>query len=107
MADTQKIEQLEKLGGKRWTKAGGVRVYFNDLPQWFGLRVTRYNTGNISSATLDGEPISNSQAQEILEACRFGKLWWDSADEQFHWRGLESRRFNIAEPIIDTIKGLL
>ena len=36
---------------------------FKDL---FGLEVSRYGTGNISSARLDGQPISNSRAKHLI-----------------------------------------
>lgn len=36
---------------------------YNDL---FGLKITRYGTGNISSAELDGEKISNTHAKHLI-----------------------------------------
>lgn len=36
---------------------------YNDL---FGLKITRYGTGNVSSAELDGEKISNSHAKHLI-----------------------------------------
>lgn len=60
------IEALEALGFKRWTKAGMDRMYINasDL----GLVCTYYKTGNISSATFDGESISNSYGRDLKAA---------------------------------------
>jgi hypothetical protein len=65
----QMIDTLIAKGGKRWQKNGMDRIYFNasDL----GLECTRYNTGNISSATFNGERISNSWARELSAAVTY------------------------------------
>lgn len=59
-------EQAEKLGNA-WThpSTGAIRYYINDPTIW-GLDVDYYKSGNVSSATLDGERISNSKATELL-----------------------------------------
>ncbi len=56
-------EQALKIGGNEWKN----RVYFNDLYQLYGLKINRYNSGSLSSATLNGEPISNSEANRICD----------------------------------------
>jgi hypothetical protein len=80
------IETLERLGGKRWQRNGSDRVYFNDLALWLGLRVSTYGTGNVSAATLNGEPISNGQAKKLLSRVTGAKFWFDAADGAFHWQ---------------------
>ena len=61
------IEDLMAIGAKRWQKAGYDRLYLNNAGiKLAGLEVSRYNTGNISNATLKGEKISNSAAGRIL-----------------------------------------
>lgn len=55
---------LEDLGGNYWEKGSYKRVYFD--PKKFGLEVDFYGTGNISSAKLDGEKVSNTGAGSIL-----------------------------------------
>lgn len=61
-------EMLLSMGGREWAKGGLHRIY---LPvevsaRVLELKVTRYDSGNISSATLEGEKISNASAKEIL-----------------------------------------
>ncbi len=81
--NTDKLIEL----GNEWQKGESHRVYFNNLAQWYGLKVTRYNSGSIMSAAFDGETISNSYAKEI-EGKFFGvKIWFDFADGEFHSQG--------------------
>lgn len=82
------VKALIEIGGKEWTKNGMHRVYFNGLATWFGLETTRYNTGNVASATLDGESISNSQAKRIGDHLLDAKLYYDVTDNKFHATGL-------------------
>ncbi|MFV0616911.1 LPD38 domain-containing protein [Megasphaera sp. WILCCON 0056] len=62
------IKTLTDMGFNRWTKKlsnGKVmdRLYIN--PEYLGLELTRYKSGNISSAKFNGEAISNSEARRI------------------------------------------
>lgn len=70
MKETEKTtaEKLEALGIEAWERGDMKRYYINDdaLEAVFGLRIGRYNTGNISSASLNGEPISNSRAYKLM-----------------------------------------
>lgn len=52
-----------------WRKPGTdeVRLYVQNIHEIIGLDIERYNTGNISSASLGGETISNSKAYEIVD----------------------------------------
>ncbi len=63
-----KIARLVEAGGKEWQKGNAHRVYFNaDFAyKAIGLELNYYKTGNIFSAQLKGEPISNSQAKRIV-----------------------------------------
>ena len=83
-------EALEAIGGNRWQKGDLDRVYFNDLADLYGLDYTTYKTGNIMSASLGGEKISNSKASKILSSLNFGKLWYDCHTNEFHHRGLDA-----------------
>jgi hypothetical protein len=65
------VEKLTAAGGSEWESGDNHRVYFNDLPELYGLQAERYGTGNISSAKLDGQKISNSKARKI-ESGLFG-----------------------------------
>jgi len=63
-------EGLIELGGKHWQSGdkSKERVYLSNalLEKLIGLKTDRYGTGNISSASLQGEKISNSRAREII-----------------------------------------
>lgn len=61
--------KLVEIGCKVWEKGGHKRIYVNGdaaLEAVFGLALGRYNSGWISSAFLNGEKISNSQARRLL-----------------------------------------
>ena len=62
------IERLINAGASRWTKYERDRLYIKKLADLIGLSYTKYNTGNISSAELNGETISNSECNRILAA---------------------------------------
>ena len=52
---------------------GETRHYINGFwADMLGLEITRYNTGNISHASIDGEKIANGRAGRLS-----GKLWAD------------------------------
>lgn len=76
---TYTAEQIEAIGGSRWTKNGKDRVYLNDWHALARLEITRYHSGNISSATLDGEPLSNTKAR----LCAIGKVYWENGQIWF------------------------
>ena len=62
------IQKLIEIGGNEWKTDDGTkhRIYFNDIPALYGLTMAYYNTGNISSAWMDGEKISNYKAKNII-----------------------------------------
>lgn len=60
---TERIEELEAMGFKRWQKNGMDRMYIN--ASVLGLTCTYYKTGNIQSAVFNGIDISNSEAYRI------------------------------------------
>jgi len=67
------MKELEKklieAGGRLWEKNGYRRIYINGaktLEAVFGLSIERYKSGNVLSAKLCGERISNTQAKAIL-----------------------------------------
>src|SRR5690554_6301750 len=78
------VETMTAIGGKRWTKNGFDRVYFDNWPELMGLEIGRYNTGNIQWAYLSGEKISNSEAYRLLAAV--DKVYYDTADGKVHIR---------------------
>ncbi len=71
---------MPTLSLKPWTDStGAVRRYVNNLPELIGLEYETYKTGNIRSASVNGERIYNAAAQRILNA----KVWLDS-DNKVH-----------------------
>ena len=63
--NTIDIDVLEKKGFNRWTKGNMDRLYFN-LEKSGDLELDYYNSGNLRSADLDGERISNAEACRLL-----------------------------------------
>ena len=63
------IKNLEEKGFSRWTKGDYDRLYINAGK--LGLECGYYNTGNIRSASFDGESISNSRARRMKAAKTF------------------------------------
>ncbi|MFK8851177.1 hypothetical protein [Streptomyces sp. Ac-502] len=78
------VETMTAIGGRRWQRGDKDRVYLNDWAAFAGLETSHYNTGNISSASWQGEHISNSQAYK-LAGC-IDKVWFDTADGKLHGR---------------------
>ena len=63
---TERIEELEAMGFRRWQKNGMDRMYIN--ASTLGLICTCYKSGNISSAEFRGERISNSEGYRLGSA---------------------------------------
>jgi hypothetical protein len=83
-------EQIMAIGGSAWASADGRkhRVYLNltdnDWLDMVGLDVSRYKSGNIQMAWLNGERISNTRAGKLMA----GKIYWDAADGEIHLDGV-------------------
>lgn len=85
------VDKLKKIGGKEWISGTNHRIYFNNLSKYYnGLSVSRYGTGNISSATLNGEKLSNSRARALMTELDMGKLWYDVKTGQFESQRMSS-----------------
>lgn len=82
------VEKLIELGGNRWQKGGHDRIYLDSktLAEAIGLEAETYKTGNICSATLKGEKISNSEAGRIYGALGGANLYYDCSKDKFFWR---------------------
>ena len=63
---TDRIEEMEAKGFKRWQKNGMDRMYINASA--LGLICTYYKTGNISNAEFRGNQISNSEGYRMKGA---------------------------------------
>lgn len=80
-------KKLTENGGKLWEKNEMKRIYFN-AGTVLSLDINYYNTGNVSSATLDGIKISNCEAKRCLDL----KFWYDLVDGKFHWKNADRLR---------------
>lgn len=74
------INNLISKGFNRWTKGDLDRLYVD--PKVLGLDYVCYKTGNIRSATFQGEGISNSKAYKMRSAKTYidvktGKVYSD------------------------------
>lgn len=63
--NTIDVDALEKKGFNRWTKGNMDRLYFNIEKSGY-LDVDYYKTGNMRSAYLNGERISNAEAYRLM-----------------------------------------
>lgn len=100
--------KLEQIGGKRWAKNGMDRVYINSLQDRIGLEVERYNTGNVSAATLAREDgsrynISNSEARRALGAIETVKIYYDLPTGKLMLKGDRDSR-GYVQQCIDSIQ---
>jgi len=75
-------DQILAIGGNTWEnpRNGETRIYVNDWAGLVGLEINRYKSGNICSASLNGQRVSNGKAGRMLVA----KLWWSSIDNTLH-----------------------
>ncbi|MFA5407172.1 MAG: hypothetical protein WC343_00190 [Bacilli bacterium] len=101
MTSSELIEKLKRAGGNEWQAGDHHRIYFNDLEDLYGLETTRYKTGNISTASLRGESISNNKARQISYALRYGKLYYDLVEGSWGSREIPE---SIDDELIEIIR---
>lgn len=97
----QNIDKLTRIGSE-WQNGRMHRIYFNNLENLVSLEITRYGSGNVSSAYLDGEKISNSRADRIAWSLQHGKFWYDVNDGQFHSRDIGDNTVELIQAAIET-----
>jgi hypothetical protein len=73
---------IEDESNNLWEKYNKRRLYL-DFAKIINLEVDRYNTGNISSAFLEGEKISNSKAYKYLQGKAFIDLNTNTLECQY------------------------
>ena len=73
-------EKLIAAGGRRWTKNGRDRVYFNgnSAAKLIGYEFEYYKTGNLSTVKKNGEYMSNCHGRRILGS--LSNVYVDLAD---------------------------
>ena len=96
------VDRLRAVGASEWQAYGKHRWYINGelMARLYGLEVSYYGTGNISSVRLGGEKISNTRAKKILARFIGAKLWFDMEDHKWHFT-LDSE---YAEEIIKAVE---
>lgn len=85
-------QAIDILGAKLWEKNGYRRFYLNNWTELAGVEISYYKSGNISSATLGGELISNSKAYKLGLAG--GKVWIENGQVRTQY---------LAEPVVDLL----
>ena len=77
------VSHLVSLGCREWTGGSARRYYVSQAvaARAIGLVVSRYGSGNVASATLDGAAISNGHAREIL--AKIGDCYYDCQAQKF------------------------
>ena len=91
--------KLVAMGGTAWESNGKSRVYLNNWLELAGVSVTRYGTGNVSGASLDGKKISNAKASELGNV----KVFWDCNSDELICQG-EAR---MLDDIIPNLKAAI
>lgn len=75
LADIASVINATGADANLWTSRDGRirRVYINEWAGLVGIEITRYGTGSVSHARLDGQQISNASARRCLNA--IDKAW--------------------------------
>lgn len=83
-----KVDTLTDLGCKRWQKNNMDRVYLSEtlLHQLLDIKVTYYNTGNISSFSQNGEALSNTQGSKVLHSLAYCKFYYDLVSDSYAYK---------------------
>ncbi|MFD3516259.1 hypothetical protein [Streptomyces sp. NPDC058657] len=96
------VENMQAIGGNRWQRGDMDRVYFNNWAELAGIETTHFGTGNISSASYQGEGVSNRQAHKLLDS--IDKVWFDAADGKLHVRyGYSESRVATRQDVWDAV----
>ena len=80
--DTTNEDDVIKKGSL-WERHGKRRVYFNNIEKWLEIECNRYKTGNISSASMNGVGVSNSQAKKAISNIYGEKVFYNLDSKKF------------------------
>lgn len=96
------IKVYENAGFKRWTKGGHDRLYID--AESLGLEIERYKTGNVRSATWQGDRISNTDGRRLIAS----KIYVDVKTEELHvnteFESYDHPLLEIAQALVDSIE---
>jgi hypothetical protein len=99
------IETMTAIGGNRWQRGDMDRIYINNWAEFAGLETSHYGTGNISSASYQGETVSNRQAGLIAGA--INKVWFDVTTGKLQGTyGYSSPRIGREQVWADVVTGI-
>ena len=102
----RQIERIKQWGNE-WQKGDMHRIYINHgLGRLYGIETERYGTGNIMSARLDGQRISNGEAKRLLSKLNYSKFWFDMVEQKFHCQG-EMANTGMLQKIVAAINAKL
>jgi len=101
-------EKLENLGGNYWAKYGKERMYFDRaiLMKLYGFEWETYKSGNVSSATLNGEEISNNKFNKYLDSMP-DNLYYDFENDRFAWDIGPCLYPEIAKEVVKKIRSMI
>lgn len=100
---------INELNGKEWKKGDLHRVYINGktLCNLYGLEWTEYKTGNVSSASLDGNHISNSQAKELIYEFENANFYYDVKLNRYYGKVSDRHKEILVDCIEERISELI
>ncbi|MFB7222420.1 hypothetical protein [Streptomyces sp. NPDC056227] len=87
------VANIKAIGGNEWIRGSYHRVYLNDWTEFAGIEVSRYNTGNISSASIGGRGIANGRAHDLLGTV--SKVYFDATDGHLYVEHHGARAYEI------------
>lgn len=92
------VNALIKLGGREWKTEDGEkhRVYFKNIREFYGLSCEFYkSSGRVSSATLNGDKISNNTANKLCTYLDLAGLYYDVNEGAFYSPKLDEDDFQV------------
>lgn len=95
------LNKFIELGGKEWVKDNLHRIYFNKevLIKLINLDLSFYNSGNISSVSLNGEIISIADA-ELLYRDLDGQFYFNVVTGAWNWKDMSDKTAHMLRDII-------
>ena len=102
MEEKTTVQKLEDLGIEAWERGSMKRYYINEnnYEAVFGLKIWRYNSGNICGAELNGESLSNTKAGRLLR----NKFFFDAVDNTWKMSGTFCGTCELCEELSKNIR---
>jgi hypothetical protein len=99
----RKIEEsvIASIGGVIWKKDGKNLAYFNDVGIWLKFEK------NLNSYKLDKKTIDRFNGEQIYEAIKNGKIWFDFSDNAFKSKIRNTNLLDEGEILLNAVKSIL